>query len=160
MKNEKGGVIYVGKSVNLKSRVSSYFQKSSDLTLAKRQMVGKIADIETISTENEMEALVLETNLIKYFQPKYNILMKDDKNLVYIKINQKSIISTVSYTRTKKNDGALYFGPYTGGMQISKNLPTLKKMFHICSKIPKFTGTRSDPVLQEKHPSPCLDYYF
>ncbi len=160
MKNESWEIIYVGKSINLKSRVSSYFQKSSDLTLAKRQMVDIIADIETISCENEMESLILETNLIKYHKPKYNILMKDDKNLVYIKVNQKSVVSTVSYTRVKKNDGAFYFGPYTGGMQITKNLPILKKMFQICSKIPRFTGTKEAPILVEKNPSPCLDYYF
>lgn len=86
MKDEGGTVIYVGKAKNLRSRVKSYFDRTTDLTLAKKQMVGKIADIEYIVTETEVEALVLETNLIKHLTPKYNILMKDDKNLAYIKI--------------------------------------------------------------------------
>lgn len=86
MKDKAGKVIYVGKSINLKSRVSSYFRDTGGLTLAKKQMVGKISDIETILCESEVEALVLETNLIKHLTPKYNILMKDDKNLAYIKI--------------------------------------------------------------------------
>jgi len=129
MKDKSGKVIYVGKSVNLKSRVSSYFQGvslgqgrtplyppfkggSNQLTLAKRQMVDKIADIETILCQTEVEALVLETNLIKHLTPKYNILMKDDKNLAYIKIT-KSPIPEVIKTRQKIQDGATYFGPYT-----------------------------------------------
>lgn len=86
MKDSKGGVLYVGKSVNLKSRVSSYFRENADLNPAKKQMVTKVRDIEIIICQTEVEALVLETNLIKHLSPKYNILMKDDKNLTYIKI--------------------------------------------------------------------------
>ncbi len=77
-------VLYVGKSIHLKSRVSSYFNGTGSLNAAKAQMVGQVENIEWIETSSEIEALVLETNLIKKFRPKYNILMKDDKNLSYI----------------------------------------------------------------------------
>lgn len=112
MKNKSGKIIYVGKSVNLKSRVSSYFQDESKLTMAKRKMVSQIANIETILCQTEVEALTLETNLIKHLTPKYNILMKDDKNLSYIKITN-SEIAEIFKTRQKINDGARYFGPFT-----------------------------------------------
>lgn len=111
MKDKEGKVIYVGKAKNLKSRVNSYFDRTSELTLAKKQMVGKISDIETILCETEVEALVLETNLIKHLTPKYNILMKDDKNLAYLKITQSPIPELVK-TRIRIKDGSEYFGPY------------------------------------------------
>lgn len=112
MKDKEGKVIYVGKSVNLKSRVSSYFRDTGSLTLAKKQMVGKVVDIEIILCQTEVESLVLETNLIKHLTPKYNILMKDDKNLAYIKIT-KNPIPEIFRTRQKVKDGGIYFGPYT-----------------------------------------------
>lgn len=88
MKSSKDHIIYVGKSVNLKSRVSSYFRDSTELTFAKKIMVDSIRKIDWIETRNELEALVLETNLIKEHRPKYNILMKDDKNLAYLVITK------------------------------------------------------------------------
>ena len=112
MKDMAGKVIYVGKSVNLKSRVSSYFRDTGSLTLAKSQMVAKIRDIEIILCQTEVEALILETNLIKHLTPKYNILMKDDKNLAYIKIT-KNPVPEIFRTRQKQRDGGTYFGPYT-----------------------------------------------
>lgn len=104
MKDSKNNVIYVGKSVNLYSRVHSYFQDDKKLTLAKKKMVAQIDDIEIILCQTEVEALTLETNLIKHLSPKYNILMKDDKNLSYVKITD-SIIPEVIRTRSKINDG-------------------------------------------------------
>lgn len=86
MKNKKGAVIYVGKSVNLHSRVGSYWADEKRLNFAKQSMISQVRDIEIIETRNELEALVLETNLIKERKPKYNILMKDGKNLAYIHI--------------------------------------------------------------------------
>jgi excinuclease ABC subunit C len=112
MKDASGQVIYVGKSINLKSRVSSYFQDIGALTIAKRQMVSKIRDIEIILCQTEVEALVLETNLIKHLTPKYNILMKDDKNLAYLKITNSPVPEIIK-TRKKIRDGGEYFGPYT-----------------------------------------------
>jgi len=86
MKNKSGVIIYVGKSVNLHSRVSSYWSDEKRLNFAKQSMIQQVQDIEIIETRNELEALVLETNLIKEKKPKYNILMKDGKNLAYIHI--------------------------------------------------------------------------
>jgi excinuclease ABC subunit C len=104
MKDKTGKVMYVGKAKNLKNRVSSYFVKTTELSLAKRQMVGKIADIEILLCETEVEALVLETNIIKHLAPpKYNILMKDDKNLAYLKITN-SVIPELIKTRQKFQD--------------------------------------------------------
>lgn len=108
MKDKKNEIIYVGKAKNLKSRVGSYFQRGEDLSLAKRQMVEQITTIEVTLTENETEALVLETNLIKHLRPKYNILMKDDKNLSYIKITN-SPVPELMKTRKKLNDRGIYF---------------------------------------------------
>jgi len=101
MLNKKGVIIYVGKSVNLKSRVSSYFRKNADLNFAKKQMVKQVDKIEIIETLNETEALVLEINLIKRFSPKYNVLMKDDKNLTYICVTSE-IIPRVIKVRNKR----------------------------------------------------------
>jgi excinuclease ABC subunit C len=111
MKDKEGNVMYVGKAKNLANRVKSYFDRTTELSAAKKQMVGKIIDIELIICETEVEALVLETNLIKHLTPKYNILMKDDKNLSYIKIT-KSPIPELIKTRQKYKDGAEYYGPY------------------------------------------------
>ena len=104
MKNDKNEVIYVGKAKNLKNRVNSYFLRTEDLSVAKRQMVEKIADIELITCDTEVEALILETNLIKYISPKYNILMKDDKDLAYIKITKLPVPELIK-TRQRLNDG-------------------------------------------------------
>ena len=100
MKDKDGKVIYVGKAKSLKSRVSSYFLRTDDLSVAKRQMVGKVSDIEIITCQTEVEALILETNLIKHLSPKYNILMKDDKNLAYIKITDSPIPEVI---KTRQN---------------------------------------------------------
>lgn len=100
MKDKSGTIIYTGKSVNLKSRVSSYFLENASLNFAKKKMVEKVVDIEWIETHNEVEALVLETNFIKKHLPKYNILMKDDKNLTYIKITDDPIPEVIK-TRKK-----------------------------------------------------------
>lgn len=107
MKDTSGKIIYVGKSVNLKSRVGSYFSGKSSLGPAKRQMVERVADIEIVETRTETEALVLETNLIKEIRPKYNVLMKDDKDLAYVRISSGPVAS-VEKTRTKGKEGKYF----------------------------------------------------
>lgn len=102
MKNRAGAIIYVGKSVNLHSRVSSYWSDEKRLNFAKQSMIRQVRDIEIIETRNELEALVLEINLIKEKQPKYNILMKDGKNLAYIHITSETIPEVIK-TRNKKD---------------------------------------------------------
>ena len=130
-KNAAGKVIYVGKSVNLRARVHSYFHDTDRLTFAKRSMVELIADMEYIETRSETEALVLETNLIKHQKPKYNILMKDDKNLTYIALSPGPVREvTRTRLRTAKSE---YFGPYISGTAVSEALATLRRIFHVRS---------------------------
>ncbi len=159
MKDEVGKVIYVGKSVNLKSRVSSYFQDMGTLTMAKKHMVQKIRDIETILCQTEVEALVLETNLIKHLTPKYNILMKDDKNLAYIKITN-SPVPEVYKTRQKIRDGAVYFGPFTSGANIHESVKNLKRIFKIRNCRMQFSSYSGISITDKAgKTAPCMDYY-
>ncbi len=160
MKNSKGAVIYVWKSVNLKSRVNSYFNTKNKLNFAKKKMVELICDIEIIQTKNEVEALVLETNLIKKLKPKYNILMKDDKNLTYIKLTSSEIPEVIK-TRIKNKDGE-YFWPYTSTMNIYSILQALKKIFKIRSCKADFTKDDSWKLKitwLSWRSVPCLDFY-
>lgn len=130
MINSDQVIIYVGKAKNLKNRVSSYFKDSTKHTVAKYQMVAQIARIEIIETTTEIEALVLETNLIKSLKPKYNILMKDDKNLSYIRIKDGPV-EEVYRSRLKSGDMNESFGPYTTGTRISATLAALKRVFKV-----------------------------
>ncbi len=128
-KNEE--IIYVWKSVNLKSRVNSYFNGKAKLNFAKQKMVWKIEDIKIIIVNNETESLILETNLIKKLKPKYNILMKDDKNHIYIKITNEQfpkIIKTRIWPNSKKNNWT-FFWPYLSSAYVENILKILKKIF-------------------------------
>ncbi len=158
MKDKTGKVMYVWKAKSLKSRVNSYFVKATDLSLAKRQMVGKIADIEIITCSTEVEALVLETNLIKHLIPKYNILMKDDKNLAYIKITN-SFVPELIKTRQKFRDGGEYFGPYVSAVE--QSVRALRRIFRIRDCRVKFENKDGKIVLSDKAGKtiPCMDYY-
>lgn len=125
--NKTGDIIYIWKSVNLFSRVNSYFNGTSKLNFAKQKMVKQIHDIKTIVVENETESLILETNLIKKHLPKYNILMKDGKNHLYIKITQ-SDYPKLTKTRIKTKSGS-YYGPYISGFHVNNILQFIKKYF-------------------------------
>lgn len=107
MLDSSGGILYIGKSIHLKNRVNSYFNGKSKLNAAKIQMVEQVDSFEWIETSNEIEALVLETNLIKQHLPKYNILMKDDKNLSYIVFSGEGV-EEVYRTRQKPNGGTFF----------------------------------------------------
>lgn len=129
--DKNGKIMYVWKSVNLKSRVNSYFNGKSKLNFAKQKMVWKIEDIKIIIVNNEAESLILETNLIKENKPKYNILMKDDKNHIYIKITNEffpKIIKTRVWPNTKK-DNWTFFWPYLSSAYVENILKLLKKIF-------------------------------
>lgn len=130
--NAKNEIIYVGKSKNLKSRVSSYFNGKKSLNFAKKKMVGQIRNIQYILTNNETESLILENDLIKSYQPKYNVLLKDDKNFLYLKITQeifpKVIKTRIAPSEIKKRDGQ-YFGPYISWYQVTLLLKLLKSIF-------------------------------
>lgn len=113
MKDNTGHIIYVGKAINLKNRVRQYFQNSKNHSIKVKKMVQHIAEFEYIITRSEVEALVLECNLIKKYDPKYNIQLKDDKTYPYIKINVQDHYPKMTIVRQMKKDGAKYFGPYT-----------------------------------------------
>jgi len=130
--NAKGDIIYIGKSKNLKSRVNSYFSGQQKLNFAKKKMVGYIVDIKYIVTNNETESLLLENDLVKKYQPKYNILLKDDKNFLYIKITKAEypqvIRTRISPSKMKISDGK-YFWPYISGYHVQEIFKILKKIY-------------------------------
>jgi excinuclease ABC subunit C len=152
-KNDKGKVIYVGKALNLRNRVRSYFQKnlSSPKTLA---LVNKCSDLELIITDNEIEALVLENNLIKELKPRYNILLKDDKSFPFIKISNEPF-PRIYPTRNRINDGSKYFGPYTDVKNMKSSLRMINQIFRIRSC--KLNLTIEN--IQNKKFKVCLDYH-
>src|SRR5437764_795340 len=112
MKDGGGEILYVGKAKNLKSRVASYFQESKDHTPRIQLLVRKIADFEVVLTDNEVEALVLECNLIKKYKPRFNVRLKDDKTYPYVRVDVNHPFPRLEYTRRVRKDGARYFGPY------------------------------------------------
>ncbi len=128
MKDSRGDILYVGKAKMLRSRVRSYFQPSADLDPAKQQMVQKAADLETISTDNETEALVLEANLIREHQPPYNVVLRDDKYYRFIKITNEELPRVYS-TRRIQRDRARYFGPYSSSQSVRATLKLLRRIF-------------------------------
>lgn len=136
MKDKTGKIIYIGKAKVLKNRVRQYFHSSANHNLKTRLMVNNIADFDYIICDSEMEALVLESNLIKEYKPKYNILLKDDKHYPYIKLTLNEEYPRVLYVRRIENDGAKYFGPYPSGFSVRETLDLLKNIFKIshCKK--------------------------
>ncbi len=128
MKDQEGRIIYVGKAKNLRHRVASYFN-STEKMMRTQKMVEQIADIAYIVVGSELEALLLETNIIKELRPKYNILMKDDKSYVYIKINIHEPYPRIYLTRKVYKDKARYFGPKTAAHKVIKTLKILKRVF-------------------------------
>lgn len=130
--NAKWDIIYIGKSKNLKSRVNSYFSGQQKLNFAKKKMIGYITDIKYIVTNNETESLLLENDLVKEHQPKYNILLKDDKNFLYIKITKEEypqvIRTRISPSKMRVNDWK-YFGPYISGYHVQEIFKLLKKIY-------------------------------
>lgn len=145
-------IIYVGKAKILKNRVRQYFQNSAAHTPKVRAMVSNIAYFEYIVTDTEMEALVLECNLIKKHKPKYNILLKDDKHYPYIKVTVNEQYPRVFMTRKMQNDGARYFGPYSGSNTIKNTLDIIQKIFHP----PMCTRKFPDDIGKGR---PCLNYH-
>jgi len=152
--DKKGQILYVGKANNLRIRVKSYFQKSRYLDPRLMIMVKKVTDLEFIITDTDVEALILEANLIREHKPRYNINLKDDKSFPYIRITAENF-PQVFPTRRIIRDGSQYFGPYTSVKDMRNALATLKRIFSIRSC--KFSLTPK--VVEEKKVSLCLDYY-
>lgn len=128
-KSKSGEVIYVGKAAALKNRVKQYFQKSRTPNPKTDALVAEITDVDWITVETELDALFLESEMIKRYKPRYNILLRDDKSQTYIRIPMKDIYPAISYTRVPLDDGAEYFGPYYNAVPIKKALKYLRKIF-------------------------------
>jgi excinuclease ABC subunit C len=140
MKNAEEKVIYVGKAINLKNRIRSYFHADSSHDNKTRRLVREIADIEWIVVGSELEALILEMNLIKKHRPKYNVRLKDDKRYPYIKIHWNEPFPKVTVTRQMVEDGARYFGPYTSAWAVYQTLDVLRKVFPYLTCDREITG--------------------
>jgi excinuclease ABC subunit C len=160
--------IYIGKAKNLKKRVSSYFRESAKHGIRTKKMLEHAEDISWIETNSEIEALILEDNLIKEIQPKYNVLLRDDKNFQYIKVTVNDDYPEVYTVRRIAKDGAKYFGPKTSGSDVNRLLETVKRVFRLCSvrniKLdPKGTPLKDAKVAVKIGLSPakrpCLDYH-
>jgi len=150
MKDKDDNILYVGKAVVLKNRVRQYFQKTNK-TARIEKMVSQIDHFEYIVVDSEMEALILECNLIKLHRPKYNVLLKDDKMYPYIKITLNEKFPTVRIVRKKFNDGAKYYGPYTNALAVKETVEFLNKVYKLkhCRRIFK----------DGKVETPCLNYH-
>lgn len=133
MKNDKGKPIYVGKAKNLKNRVRSYLQSGKNLDAKTRAMIGRAETVDYIATANEIEALVLECNLIKEYRPRYNIQLKDDKRYPYIKLTVDERYPRILLVRKIENDGAEYFGPYTDTRAVRNTLGLVNSVFMLRS---------------------------
>ncbi|MCI0556800.1 MAG: excinuclease ABC subunit UvrC [Anaerolineae bacterium] len=129
MKNMEGKIIYAGKAISLKNRVRSYFHADASHDAKTRRLVREIADIEWIVVGSELEALILEMNLIKKHRPKYNVRLKDDKRYPYIKIHWADPFPKVTVTRQMVDDGSRYFGPYTSAWAVYQTLDVLRRIF-------------------------------
>lgn len=130
MRDNVGTIIYVGKAVNLRNRLRQYFQDRI-VNRKVKAMVGNIAEFEYIIVDNEVESLILEQNLIKKYMPKYNILLKDDKQYPYIKISTDRKYPTITRIRLPKEDGALYFGPFTEGLAVTEAIDFFNREFSL-----------------------------
>lgn len=153
MKNNENQIIYVGKAISLKNRVRQYFQSLRNQAPKVRAMVANIASFEYIVTDSELEALILECNLIKENRPKYNILLRDDKTYPYIKITMREDYPRVIKTRILKKDGGKYFGPYSNVSALNETLQVIHQVF------PIRTCKRNIANSIEKKERPCLNYH-
>ena len=152
MKDSKDDIIYVGKAINLRNRVRQYFQNSANQTAKTKSMVPHIKEFEYIVTDSEMEALILECNLIKKHRPYYNIMLKDDKMYPYIKVTVNEDYPRIFVTRKYLKDKAKYYGPMTDVSAVRETIDTLYKLFPIrkCNRIlPRDIGKER----------PCLNYH-
>ncbi len=140
MRNAEGTIIYVGKAVSLRNRVRSYFHADSSLDAKTRRLARAIADIEWIVVGSELEALILEMNLIKRHRPKYNIKLKDDKRYPYVKIHWNEPFPKVTVTRNMTEDGSRYFGPYTSAWAVYQTLDVLRRVFPYLTCDREITG--------------------
>lgn len=142
-KDTSGEIIYVGKAAVLKNRVRQYFQSTRDMDIKTRALVAEIHDTDWIETESEIDALFLESEMVKRYMPRYNILLRDDKSQLFVRIDMKNTWPHVAFTRNPADDGAEYYGPYYNGYAVKKALRYLRKIFPYYTKVPR-DGERPD----------------
>lgn len=150
-KDKKGEIIYIGKAKSLRARVKSHFTQDPSTSLKNREMIRRVADVDTIVVGSEAEALLLEANLIKAHRPRFNIQLRDDKRYPYIKVTVQEPFPRVFVTRNLQNDGGRYFGPYTEVGQMRHALEVIKRLYTVRS-------CRYD-LPRERPERPCLDYH-
>lgn len=151
MKNQFGEIIYVGKAKNLKKRVRQYFQSKNHIPKI-QAMIKNIAEFEYIIVDNEVEALILEANLIKKYRPKYNTILRDDKQYPYIKISVQEKYPRIYKVREVKKDGAKYFGPYPSAYAVNEIIDMIGSLYKLRKCSLKLDGTK-------KNQRPCLNYH-
>jgi len=147
-KDAKGQIIYVGKAASLKSRVRSYFQESRAPDPKTDALVGQIRDLEYIVTSNELEALILESNLVKKHRPRYNIILRDDKHYPFLKLTTNEEYPRLVVARRVQQDGAAYFGPFYPATAMRETLRLVRQLFPLRTCRIKIDGKRSRPCLQ------------
>lgn len=155
-----GEILYIGKAISLRNRVRSYFQDGANLHVRTRAMVERVADVRTIVVTNEIEALILEANLIKRYQPPYNVRLRDDKRYPYLKVTNEPFPRVV-FTRVLKDDGARYFGPYTDAHGLRELLDLLRLVFPLRTCREPIDGRRRRPCLQyhiKRCLAPCVGF--
>ena len=163
MHDQSDAIIYIGKAVSLRKRVRQYFQPSHDEGIKKKQMVGHIARFEYIVTDSELEALVLECNLIKEHRPKYNTMLRDDKTYPYIRVTMGEDFPRVLFSRQIKKDKSRYFGPYTSAGAVKDTIELINKIYKLrtCNrKLPKDIGAERACLNYHIHQcsAPCQGY--
>ncbi|MCB0407104.1 MAG: excinuclease ABC subunit UvrC [Bdellovibrionales bacterium] len=161
MKNDKDKVIYVGKAKNLRARVRSYFNNLADHSLKTKYLVNQIANIQYLLTKTEVEAFLLEASLIKKYRPRYNIRLKDDKTYPYIRCSLSDEFPRFYLVRRVKQDGSVYFGPYTSGWAVRGTIRFLNRTFKIRDCNDVFMKSRKRPCMTYqigRCTAPCVDY--
>ncbi|MFP3896525.1 MAG: excinuclease ABC subunit UvrC [Anaerolineales bacterium] len=159
MRDANDDVIYVGKAVVLRDRVRSYFRESAAHTAKTRRLVSEVDDLEWIVTESELEALILESQLIKRYRPRYNVRLKDDKRYPYIKVSLQEDFPRIHMVRKMMRDGARYFGPFTSSRAVRQSLDLLRRLFPYRTCDREITGEDSRPCLYyhiDRCGGPCI----
>ena len=129
LKDVNGKILYIGKAISLRNRVKSYFGSQRGFSVKTRALISNVADFDFVVTDTEVEALVLENNLIKRYKPRYNVVFRDDKQYLYIKVTVQESYPRVLTTRAATRDGSRYFGPYTSARSVRHIIKLLNRLF-------------------------------
>lgn len=159
MKDQEGEILYVGKATVLVDRIRSYFQKGHDLTPKTRLLLSLVADVETLVTKSELEALILESNLVKRHRPRFNVVLRDDKHYPYLRLPIREDFPRLSIVRRVKKDGALYFGPYVPAGALRETLKVIRKVFPLATCKVEIDGTSERACLEfeiKRCMAPCI----